>query len=177
MGLGLLAGSLLKIGKVFEWVGHRFVSLWRRASQRGHALPTRTVILVQQFQPNALWWHGGGSINGKPSLQVCGDFHVTNIWKGNVRLTGVLVRFPAGALRRVVHRGDALVKDLSSPYSGDYPIPPGQTTNLRAHFIFRWHRKSPQGRVTADIGVIDQFGNRQWFNGLHFIEAGKPLES
>ena len=175
VGLGALAGALLKIGRVFDWVRRSFVSLRRRVSKHGHALPTRTVVLVQESHPNALWWHGGGNIGGKPSLQVCGDFHATNIWKDDVRLTGALVRFPAGALRRVVHRGDALVKDLILPYYGGYPIPPGQTTSLRVHFIFPWHRKSPNGRVTADIGVIDQFGNHQWFNRLEFYEAGKPL--
>ncbi len=103
-----------------------------------------------------------GSEGGKPAMQVVGRFHVTNITKYKVILAAVKMKKPR-------HLGSVTVKDSESNYHGRYQIPPGGFTDMSFDFWINPPFKKEGESFTADIAVLDQFGNEHWIKNVHFI--------
>jgi hypothetical protein len=147
--------------------------LWRKVRPGvATGLPIKTVIAMVEPAINALWW-GHSTFSGVPGMQVVGDFNVTNIWSGDVRLLVGLLRYRRGLVRHVV-RCDPGVRDTKSVYTGPYPIPSGRTSHVRLDFMYpdRQRREEP-GDFVADVGFVDQFGNHHWVRGLRFKHPEK----
>ncbi|MCA8290016.1 hypothetical protein [Burkholderia vietnamiensis] len=168
-GIASVAGVLANIGKVVSAIAQAFA--WCRArlggKEQAPGLPKRTVVAIQEPRINALWW-SLGSMGDKPMLQVVGDFNTTNVWTDNVRLAGALIRYRRWGILSRTERGDTMVKDLRSQYSGNYPIPPNHMTHVRVSFHFVLGHREPGKRFKADVAIIDQFDNRHWLKGLTF---------
>jgi hypothetical protein len=159
-------GILGKLVAFFRSVCTRFRGQPQSISNASD-VPLRTIVAIPQPRFNALWW-SLGKAGDIPMLQVVGDFNVTNTWSKDVRLAGALLRYRAGVLSRRVVRGDLLVKDLQSAYSGNYPIPPNAMTWLRVSFDFPSQFRGSQRDLVVDVAVIDQFNNQHWVKGLRF---------
>lgn len=123
-------------------------------------IPRKTLVLLPKPGRGSTWWHLG-SVGDQPAMQIVGSFTVTNITRLNI--------LPAVAkMRKPALLGHVMVKDLHSDYHGAYPIPPAGTTDLSLDFWI-----SPpvcdEGRAfTADLAVVDQFGNEHWLKGVEF---------
>lgn len=150
------------IAQAFAWCRTRL-----GGKDQAPGLPKRTVVAIQEPRINALWW-SLGSMGDKPMLQVVGDFSTTDVWTDNVRLAGALIRYRRWGVLSRTERGDTMVRDLRSQYSGNYPIPPNQMTHVRVSFHFVLGHREPGKRFRADVAIIDQFDNRHWLKGLTF---------
>jgi hypothetical protein len=110
MDWGKIVASVLALGAVFtvvrnfqQIIGGLVATLkWIRAifvkpPASADGIPERTVVLIQETQINSLWWHQG-TWNGKPMLQVVGDFQVTNTWSKEIKLPVAILRYRNGLL-------------------------------------------------------------------------------
>lgn len=173
-GIGAAVMNWSKIiGGVAKW--------FRREPAAGApGVPQRTLIMIQEVQPNSLWWHqgntGAGSSPVRPILQVVGDFQVTNTWSKPVIAVAAKLRYREG-LRRKVALGYVMVKDTAGPYHGRYPIPPNAMTAARIHFMVIGVAREATKPLVADIAVIDQYNNAHWTRGLTFKNTSHILDS
>jgi hypothetical protein len=88
-------------------------------------------------------------------MQISADFKVTNITKYAVILVAAKRRWPE-------RLGMVLIKDLNSQYHGEYQIPPGETTEVSLHFWVVPPVREEGEDYTAEIAILDQFGNQHW---------------
>ena len=124
-------------------------------------IPKKTVIVPPNPNPHSTWWHMGSSA-GSPAMQVVGRFKVTNITKYNIFLCTAKMRKPKLF-------GHVSVKDSKSQYHGFYEIPPTGITDLSFDFWIIPPFKKEGEAFTADVAIIDQFGNEHWIKGIDFI--------
>ena len=166
----LILHALGILEKLSVWLGRAWRFVFRKSPATDPKLPARTIVAIPEPRSNALWWHMGSDGRQPPSplMQICADFNVTNVWERDVKLAGAVIRFRRWLVLRRVERGDALVKDLRSPYSGRYAIPPNAMTHVRAHFMFGQPGRAEGKRLTADLALVDQFDNHHWIKRLRF---------
>lgn len=166
------------IGGVVKWFGTLFGR--HKATATGTIVPQRTLIMIQEVQPNSLWWHQGNTGAGtnpvRPVLQVVGDFQVTNTWSTPVIAVAAKLRYRQG-FRRKTALGHVMVKDTAGPFHGRYPIPPNAMTAARIHFMVIGVAREEAKPLVADIAVIDQYNNEHWTRGLTFKNTGHILDS
>lgn len=124
-------------------------------------IPKKTIILLPMPHPNATWWHMGSS-RDISAMQIAGKFTVTNITKYNILLTVAKMKKPRKSL------GPVTVKDVNSEYHGNYPIPPGATTNMTFDFWIVPPFKEKGENFIADIKILDQFGNEHLIKKVEF---------
>ncbi len=87
-------------------------------------------------------------------MQVSADIHVTNITGEPVRVVGAHIVKP-----RV--EGEAVTKELDSPYSTErWPIPPGESTWVGVHFWVQPVQCGEKEDFIATVVLSDQFGNK-----------------
>jgi hypothetical protein len=161
-------GILDKLASAWRWVRHR---AHRSDSPK---IPGKTVIVLVESRINALYW-GYATTGAVPGMQVVGDFHVTNISSGPVRLLDSVLRFRRrwwNRMPKLVHTHPA-VKDLGSVYSGQYEIPPNATTRVRVGFVYGEPERPQPGDFVADVALVDQFGNHHWLRRLRFKHPEK----
>jgi hypothetical protein len=158
-------------GRGLAWAWKK---LFGRAAQ-ALPLPTKTIVAMPQPRINAMWWHDA-KWGDKPRVQVVGDFDVTNIWTQDVRVPSAVIKYRRSFWSHTKHVGSCMVKDLRSPYSGNYPIPPGQMSMARVMFDVPVRKKREPGHFKADVALIDQLGNRHWVRGIEFTDHRRLLE-
>ncbi len=124
-------------------------------------IPKKTIIVAPNPHPRSTWWHMGSS-SGKPAMQITGDFKVTNITKYNILLCAAKMKKP-----KVL--GSVIVKDSKSNYHGSYPIPATSVAKLSFHFWITPPFKEKGDPFTADVAILDQFGNEHWIKRIQFI--------
>jgi len=174
--LGLISAILNIVEKLCRWV----MAIWRRlrgqtTTEGGtEAVPSRTVTIVQESRVNALYW-SPASMGTRPFVSVVADLNVTNIWRKEIRLAGALIRYPQSRWRRITVRGDTMVRNEKTGYSGNHPIPPNTMSHVRAHFLVPVKVKREAGHFKADIALIDQFGNHHWCQELEFRDSSNPI--
>jgi hypothetical protein len=160
--ISVVANVLIIIGsvtgafrKAWRWLRSK-----RIPGQNAIAIPTRTLRIVPQARPNALWWHMG-SRGDVPVMQVVGDFLVTNV-------TTLAVMVPAVRLRKPKTLGFATVRASDSNLHGQHPIPPGGSSDLRFVLWVEPPVRKKGEIFRADIALVDQFGNEHWLKNLEF---------
>jgi hypothetical protein len=152
MIVGALTGSLQK---VWRWLRARW-----SASESAIPIPSRTLRILPQPHPNALQWHLGAR-GEAPVMQIVGDFLVTNVTKLDVMV-------PAAKLRKPTTVGFATVRASDSNLHGQYPISPGDTSDLRFLIWVEPPVRKKGETFRADVALIDQFGNEHWMKKLEF---------
>ena len=163
---------LLNALGILEKAGSLIAKIWATLfggkAASGHP-PKRTLVVIQP-QPHVLWWHMGstGGQQPRPLMQISADLRVTNIWNSDIRIAGAAIRFRQRLVFRRLERGDALVKDLRSQYSGNYPIPPNAMTRVGAHFMLDRPARKVGKYLVADLALVDQFNNYHWLRSLRF---------
>ncbi|MFM0662914.1 hypothetical protein [Paraburkholderia sediminicola] len=167
-GITLVAGVVGNLSKIVSGVSQAFK--WCQAcltgKDRQSGLPRKTVVAIPQPRFNALWW-SMGKMGDKPMLQIIGDFNVTNIWTDDVRLLGATIQYRRWGFLPHTERGDVNVQQQRGVYHGHYAISPNQTTSARVSFHFVPVHAFKK-RFTADLALVDQFGNEHWLHGLTF---------
>jgi len=127
---------------------------WRRAS-----VP-RSVHLVAQGEPTALWWHMGKQ-GATPAMQIVGNFHITNVAPSHITIPRSVLTVAHNSWRVIPRRtrveGPGLYR----------PIEAGSFVRDRLMWI------SPpivkEGRVVhARVGLIDNLGRINWGEWLDF---------
>jgi hypothetical protein len=172
------AGLARNVFGVTDWIVARSKGVWRFFSHRGSdRVPSKTVILLPEPRINALYWTYAGTPEA-PAMQVVGDLVVTNISQVGVNLPIGVLRYRRRRwyLARKEVRASPWVKDLKSPYSGGYGIPPGGTTHVRAAFVWKEQERPPIGDLVADVALVDQFGNHHWLRRLRLKHPSKMHE-
>ncbi|BDT60480.1 hypothetical protein MasN3_39740 [Massilia varians] len=112
-------------------------------------------------RPNALWWHMGSS-GSEPAMQIVGDLNVTNIAKRGVYVMEVKLRRPRAV-------GHAVVRAQNSNlYDTKHIIPQGGISDLRFDFFVQPPVRTAGQKFTADVAIVDQFGNEHWLKDLEF---------
>ena len=167
--VGLFTNFLGALDKLTAF-GHWLVRKVRPENAPGtkFRVPSRTVIAIVDPRPNALNW-SVAKVVGQPGLQIVGDFNVTNIWDGHVRLLVGLLRYRRWFFFRKIVQTNPLVSDALSGMSGNYVVHSHSTAAVRLGFVFREPKppKAPRSFV-ADVGFVDQFNNRHWLRRLRF---------
>lgn len=125
-----------------------------------YKIPKESIKITPSRDLRGPWWHMGSS-SGNPAMQVDGHFTVTNITKYNIRLT-------AAKMKKPEILGHVHVEDFESDYYGDYPIPPGGTTDMSFHFWIVPPFKKKGESFFADVAILDQFGNEHWIRKIEF---------
>jgi len=156
--------------KRLESIGGQAARLFRH-----NGAPRRTIVAIEQPRPNALSW-GFSKSGTTPTRYAIADFNVTNIWTQDIRLAGALLRYRHRLLAHRTARGQTLVKDFQSEYSGDYPLRPDQMTWVRVSFLDPLAAEPPAGDFIADVAIIDQFGNHHWHRRLRFRHQNRMLD-
>lgn len=153
-----IVDALGLIEKLLVWLSKVGALLKKSAP----GIPPQTLAVIPEPRRNALWW-GMGKSGEKPVMQICADFYVTNKLQHPIRIGGALLKVNRWFFGSRTERGDAMVKDVNSPYSGNYPIPPHTMTRVRAHFfpVFKPFKKPPK-LFSARVAIIDQYGNEHW---------------
>ncbi|MEQ6614192.1 hypothetical protein ACRS57_03715 [Pseudomonas aeruginosa] len=166
VAIGVIAAGLAVLGTLFGWFGKAWswtAGLFRRgepAPPGGMVVPKRTVILVPSMGRNSSWWHMG-SISDQPAMQVSAKLNVTNISPYHVHLMGGLMRKPKAV-------GVVLVRAPDRSMFGDYEIPKGHISEAHVNFWIQPPAVKEGRSFTADIAVVDQFGNEHWLKGVEF---------
>jgi hypothetical protein len=119
------------------------------------------IVILPRPYPEATRWHLGGK-DGSQTMQVIGEFIVTNNTDKNILLTSARIRHPSC-------NGFAYVKDVNSSCTGSYPIPPGSTTNMSLEFWISPAFKRKGEKFKSDISVIDQFAKEHLIRDVEFI--------
>ena len=130
--VGEIAAVVTIIGGVFaaiKWGRGALTRLWRFFSRYKPRVPRETVRILPQF--HHCWW-GKGAVSGKPGMHLVGKWYVTNITGDPVLLLGTRIARPRTD-------GFVLTRHPEQNIFGQYPILPGQTTEVHSDF---W--KSPQ---------------------------------
>jgi hypothetical protein len=165
IAVGIIIGLLTIIGTVFGWFGKTWrwaASFFRSKPVTGIIdVPAKTIILVPMSRLNACWWHMG-SMGDQPGMQIVGDLNVTNISKYGVVLMGAKLRKPKAVGHAIVRAHD------SNVYSTKNMIPRGAVSDLRFDFFVRPAICKEGKLFTADVAIIDQFGNEHWLKNIQF---------
>jgi len=157
VGVGTILGFVTGFfSKVLNWIKNKI-----KKEPNVFDIPKKTIIIVPIPYSNATWWHMGSS-RDKPAMQIVGGFTVTNITKYDILLTVAKMKKPKKSL------GPVSVKDVNSQYHGNYPIPPGTTTNMTFDFWIIPPFKEKGENFTADIKILDQFGNEHLIKKVEF---------
>ena len=165
--LNLIIGIVVGIVTILGFVTGFFSKVWNWIKNKVKKespvldIPKKTITIVPKPHANATWWHMG-STKGEPAMQIVGEYTVTNITKYNILLTVAKMKKPKKSL------GPVMVKDVNSQYHGNYPIPPGATTNMNFDFWIFPPFKAKGESFTADIKILDQFGNEHLIKKVAF---------
>jgi hypothetical protein len=126
-------------------------------------IPKKTITLVDNEEHNC-FWHTG-SYQGKLSLQIAGNFMVTNITDRPVALAKVRLQ----GIKGRVDSSHLSVKDFSSRFFGQYDIPPQKRTTV-AICVFIAPKTQPQSKepIQLDVIITDQFGNDHCLRKVNF---------
>jgi len=165
IAVALVIGLLTILGTIFGWFGNawRYISsLFKQKPAVGVIdVPSKTMILIPVSRHNALWWHMG-AMGDQPAMQIVGDLNVTNISKYGVFVMGAKLRKPKAV-------GHALVREHdSNMYGTKHVIPQGAVSDLRFDFFVQPPVRENGEVFTADVAIIDQFGNEHWLKDLEF---------
>jgi hypothetical protein len=167
--VGLVTNVFGALDKVIA-AGHWLIRKVRPANAPGtqFRVPSKTVIAMVDPRANSMYW-AAATVAGHPGFQVVGDFNVTNIWDGQVRLLVGILRYRRWFFLRKTVKTNPLVGDAVTGMAGRYVIRPGDTAYVRMGFIFREAQslKVPRSFV-ADVCFVDQFNNYHWLRGLEF---------
>jgi hypothetical protein len=161
--LGLIEKSLVLLSKI--------LGSFRRRADGIPRVPSRTVAVIPEPRINAFWWSMGRA-GDTPIMQVVADFYVTNTTERPIQLAGALLKVNRWLVLSRTERGNTMVKDLSSVYSGNYPVIPHRMTKVRADFQFVRPFVKAKRAFNSRIALIDQYGNEHWvFVRFKHIEA------
>jgi len=160
IGLGTIVAGVIR----FAFWLYDQILLRRSAARQKFQIPKETLRIALKNE-NAYWWHMG-SRAGDPTMQVVGDFFITNSWTEPVRLPQMELRY--GFWGRKGVRG-AIMVEGPNRYYGMYNIEPNDTRDSRADFwIFPPVRRVNQDFVAHTIIFYDQFGNKHKVKKLRF---------
>lgn len=148
------------VEKAFVFLS-KIVSALKLKSPAVPGIPHQTVVVIPESRINAFWW-SIGAMADTPLMQVVADFYVTNATERPIQLAGALLKINRWIFVSRTERGNTMVKDLRSVYSGDYAIPPHRMTKVRADFYFARPFAKPKKAFNSRIGLIDQYGNEHW---------------
>jgi len=126
--------------------------------------PKKAIIIVDTDTGYQNYWHIG-SKNGKPILQIVCNFMVTNKTDKPVFLANAILKGVNGERSQIM----ISVRDVSSKYSGQYPIPSMGQTSVSIYFIIIPKKIPKKGAsMRLKIGIIDQFGFKNWIKNINF---------
>lgn len=163
--VAIVGGLVVVLGTIFGWLGKSLTWISSRLGAKPQvgviAVPAKTMVLIPVSGSNALWWHMG-AVGKQPAMQIVGDLNVTNISHYDVCVMGVKLKKPKAT-------GHAVVRAQNSKlYSSSHIIPQGGLSDLRFDFFVQPSVRKVGERFTADVAIIDQFGNEHWLKGLEF---------
>ncbi len=150
--IGTIAALIAIIGGVyaaFKWGKGLLSKLWRFILRYKPRVPRETVRVLPQVY--GCFW-SEASVSGKPAMQVVGQWHVTNITGDPVLLLRTRIAKPETD-------GQTFTRHPERGTFGQYPILPGQTTEVDSNFVII----PPIRKVGEDLKVTlfltDQYGN------------------
>lgn len=152
---GLIVASLAIIGKVtggFAWV-------WKKVGVNSSALlvvPNKTLILVRDGTPGASRYSldiGGRGV----SMHAACDVKATNVFTRPVQIVAARIHKPVTHGTISIRSAGGWGKQLEG-----HAIPSGETLDVRVEFLVESAPWPKRGSFTADIVLIDQFGNEHW---------------
>src|SRR3989338_4173758 len=127
-------------------------------------VPKSTLVILPEHEHH-LWWHMGGR-NGKPAMQIVGDFYLTNITREAVLVpkTYMIAYQCKWGLIPLVKKveGNVFVRYSQGDIFGSYYIPPRHTTECRADWWIQPPIKMEGKKLRGRACFIDQFGNKHW---------------
>lgn len=146
--------------KVIDWIAGKWQRLFgSNTSPNEFPIPKRSLILQPARHPRTCRWHEGTTGQDdqrRPIMFIVGGFTVTNITKYNVVITGAKMRRPR-------MRGSAMTKAHDQNlYDSRHHIPPGALTEVHFDFIIDPPIRLKGEAFSADIAIVDQFGNDHW---------------
>jgi hypothetical protein len=94
-------------------------------------------------------------------MQINGRLHVTNVTDGPILLLGCHLQKPRTD-------GHVLTQSSESGYFGEYPIDPGRTADVSAHFWIVPPLASVGEEFVATVVLVDQYGNRRKLKNARF---------
>ena len=135
-------------------LGGKFLGWATRLLPPTPRVPTETVRIVRH--PLPAWWHMGRK-GGVPAMQVDARFYVTNVTDNPVSILGCKLK-PTGA-NQVLDGDTATRHPEENVYSPEFPILPGCTSDVSISVWIFPPMLDVGQELTADILLIDQFGN------------------
>lgn len=165
VALGVATAALGVLGTIFGWFGKTWRWLTSHLAPKPVKgvidVPSKTLICMPVSRPNALWWHMGSN-GSEPAMQIVGDLNVTNIAKRGVYVMEAKLRRPKAV-------GHAIVRAQNSNlYDTKHIIPQGGISDLRFDFFVQPPVRTAGQKFTADVAIVDQFGNEHWLKDLEF---------
>lgn len=142
-------------------------TIWRFLTRRRPKVPRETMRIIPQS--HHIWW-GLGLAKGEPAMQVVCDLYISNISMSDVLLCKVSIRKPETI-------GHIFVRHPNRNIYGNYPIPPGCTTEARADFWIQPPICKKGEHLIVDIDFLDQFGNLHRVRKVKFRPPAKKREA
>lgn len=159
-----LIGAGTVLAGVIRFLFYLYDEIRKRTSSSGKGFPRETLRIALQNE-HAYWWHMG-STGGNPTMQIVGDFLVTNISALPVRIPQMELRYGLWGRKKV--RGGIIVEGPNRIY-GMYDIAPNATRDSRADFwVFPPVRNANQTFTAHSIIFYDQFGNKHFLKKVRF---------
>jgi len=166
--IGVLASVVTVIGGLFKLWQVGLKGAWgylkSKIARTFWNVPKSTLIILPEHERH-LWWHMGG-INGKPAMQIVGDFYLTNITGEPVLVPKTYLTaysFKWGLIPTIKKaEGNVSVRLSQGNIFGNYHIPPRFTTECRADWWIQPPIKMPGKRLRGRVCFIDHFGNKHW---------------
>jgi hypothetical protein len=140
-------------------------------SYGGVSMPsgTKSLIVLPDSSPGNMYWYLGHAPFGKRVMHAKGSLVVTNTFGRDILVVGIKMKNPKAL-------GSAQVKKVDDDsYSyGEYPIPANKTTKVQFEIIIDPAFREEGEAFTADLAVMDQFGNENIINAVEFRYPGPP---
>lgn len=155
----VIAGGVWGLKKWGADAWHKLRAILNKVDGISYPIPRKTITAVQKHTHDN-WWHMGKSA-GKPAMQIVGHFTVTNLTRYNILLAAVRMRKPNTM-------GHIMIKKHDQDIYGNYLIPDGAITEMSFDFWIVPPVKKEGEIFSADIAVVDQFGNEHWIKKAQF---------
>lgn len=163
--LVVIGGAIAGVIKFGFWVLDE-TQKRRQTAAQGYAIPPRTLTVTLQ-QQREYWWHMG-SIGQDPTMQIVGEFLVTNVYSKPVRVVQIELRYGPFGSKGLI--GDVSIsRGLNSQYYDAFTIPPNDTRGASFHmWLYPPVAKVKQPFVPHSMRMTDHFGNKHKIKGVRF---------
>lgn len=163
-----IGGLVLRFGRpVFSWFRQ---SVWSPFREARTGIPKRTLI-VQEGDRRTTFW-SDGQRGSEPVTFAHIALHLTNVTKQHVQASKVELHFRRRGFRRVVRKGDLLIRHPDEDVYGlDYPVLANRMTRATADWFLSPPFQKSNRPTAVRVCVIDQFGNRCWSDKIRLFRV------